>query len=271
MQHTLIAFIGAGNMTRAIILGLLNSGYPADHIIASNPSADKLDVLARLGVRTTHDNREAASAAAVVVLAVKPQLMAIASADFKDLDFSDKLLMSIAAGISLQRLQQLLPSAVAAIRVMPNTPSLLSAGMSGLFANAHCSEEYRTFAAELMQAVGEICWLQQESDINTVISASGSSPAYFFLFLEAMEQQLEEMGLDCQTARALIQQSMLGAAKMVIANPDMTLSALREQVTSKGGTTEAAIQVFRQYKLDSIISEAMRAAVARAQEMEALF
>ncbi|MDH3001664.1 pyrroline-5-carboxylate reductase [Chelonobacter oris] len=271
MQHKLIAFIGAGNMTQAIIHGLLNSGYPAGNIVASNPSPAKLERLAAWGVRTTHDNRAAAESAEMVVLAVKPQLMATACADIADLDFSRKLLLSIAAGISVQRLTQLLPSAVAVIRVMPNTPSLLSAGMAGLFANAACGQADRTFAADLMQAVGQICWLEQESDINTVIAASGSSPAYFFLFLEAMQQQIIKMGLDSRTARELIQQAMAGAAKMVIDNPQTDLSTLREQVTSKGGTTAAAIDVFQQHNLNEIIAKAMQAAVARAQEMETLF
>ncbi|MGV6988013.1 pyrroline-5-carboxylate reductase [Testudinibacter sp. P80/BLE/0925] len=271
MQHKLIAFIGAGNMTRAIIAGLLHSGYPAAKIIASNPSAAKLAALAELGVQTTQDNRVAAENAEVVVLAVKPQLMAAACADFAGVDFAQKLVISIAAGISLQRLSELLPSAVAAIRAMPNTPSLLAAGMTGLFANPHSSAADRTFAAELMQAVGNICWLENESDINSVIAASGSSPAYFFLFLEAMQSELVNMQLSPQTARALIQQAMLGAAQMVIENPQTDLATLRAQVTSKGGTTAAAIAVFEQRQLAQTVAQAMQAAVARAQEMERLF
>ncbi|MGR6980383.1 pyrroline-5-carboxylate reductase [Testudinibacter sp. P27/CKL/0425] len=271
MQQKLIAFIGAGNMSRAIILGLLNSGYPADKIIASNPSRAKLDALAQLGVQTTQDNQQAAAAADVVLLAVKPQLMASVCGELSGLDFSHKLVISIAAGISVARLQQLLPSAVALVRVMPNTPSLLSAGMAGLFANAECTAADRTFAAELMQAVGKICWLQQEKEINTVIAASGSSPAYFFLFLEAMQQEVVKMGLAPQQARELIQQAMLGAAQMVIANPDTELAELRQQVTSKGGTTAAAIAVFEQQQLAATVQAAMRAAVARAEEMESLF
>ncbi|SMB87704.1 pyrroline-5-carboxylate reductase [Pasteurella testudinis DSM 23072] len=271
MQQKLIAFIGAGNMTRAIISGLLHSGYPAQNLIASNPSNAKLAALAELGVRTFNDNRLAAEQAEVVVLAVKPQLMATACADFADLDFSGKLLISIAAGISVQRLSALLPSAQAIVRVMPNTPSLLSAGMAGLFANAKCGTEEKSFAADLMSAVGKICWLAQESDINSVIAASGSSPAYFFLFLEAMQQEAINMGLDATTARQLIQQAMLGAAQMVIENPQLELATLREQVTSKGGTTAAALQIFEQRQIKPIIAQAMQAAVRRAQEMESQF
>ncbi|TNH07184.1 pyrroline-5-carboxylate reductase [Testudinibacter sp. TR-2022] len=271
MQQKLIAFIGAGNMTRAIILGLLRSGYPAQKIIATNPSNGKLAALAELGVQTSHNNRFAVEQADVVVLAVKPQLMATACADFAGQDLSQKLLISIAAGISVKRLNALLPSATAIVRVMPNTPSLLSVGMAGLFANAKCGADDRTFAADLMRAVGEICWLQQESEINSVIAASGSSPAYFFLFLEAMQQQAINMGLAPATARQLSQQAMLGAAQMAIENPQLELATLREQVTSKGGTTAAALQVFAQHQLQQIVAEAMQAAVARAEEMESLF
>jgi pyrroline-5-carboxylate reductase len=154
---------------------------------------------------------------------------------------------------------------------MPNTPALVSKGMSGLFAADTVSTEDKQFAGELMQAVGEICWVEQESGINNVIAAAGSAPAYFFLFMEAMQKEAIAQGFDTDTARLLVQQSALGAAEMVVANPETELSTLREQVTSKGGTTAEALRTFNEHQLSDIVAKAMQAAVIRAEEMEKLF
>ena len=150
---------------------------------------------------------------------------------------------------------------------MPNTPSLVGKGMSGLFATDNVSEDDKDFAGDLMSAVGEICWVDEESGINNIIAAAGSAPAYFFLFMEAMQQEAMAQGFNKDTARLLIQQAALGAAEMVVANPELDLSTLREQVTSKGGTTAEALKTFNQHNLSDIVSKAMQAAVNRA-EME---
>jgi pyrroline-5-carboxylate reductase len=179
----------------------------------------------------------------------------------------NKLFVSIAAGIEVNRLQQMLKANHKIIRTMPNTPSALGRGMTGLFAKDDVSRCDRNFAGDLMQQIGEIAWVQNEPMMNVVIAAAGSSPAYFFLFLEAMQKQAEAMGLDHNTARLLIQQSMLGAAEMVCHNPHLELSELRTQVTSKGGTTAQAIASFQGQGLDSIVANAMQAAITRAEHM----
>ncbi|MFV0490032.1 MAG: pyrroline-5-carboxylate reductase, partial [Vibrio fluvialis] len=187
------------------------------------------------------------------------------------IDFSNKLVISIAAGVSVERLNAMLGSTLNLVRVMPNTPSLVNRGMAGLYASASVSEADKAFTAELMAAVGKVCWVEQESGINSVIAAAGSAPAYFFLFMEAMQAEAMAQGFDKETARLLVQQSALGAAEMVQANPDIELSTLREQVTSKGGTTAEAIRTFNEHQLTDIVAKAMRAAVSRAEEMEKLF
>lgn len=154
---------------------------------------------------------------------------------------------------------------------MPNTPALVSQGMSGLYAPHNVSQADKQFAADLMSAVGKVCWVEAESGINNVIAAAGSAPAYFFLFMEAMQAEAIKQGFDADTARLLVQQSALGAAEMVIANPETELSTLREQVTSKGGTTAEAIRTFNEHQLTDIVAKAMQAAVIRAEEMEKLF
>ncbi|MBV7388778.1 pyrroline-5-carboxylate reductase [Pasteurellaceae bacterium TAE3-ERU1] len=268
MKNTQIAFIGAGNMTNALISGLLRAGLSGEMIMASNPSLPKLTALSHLGVRTTQDNREAAAFGEVVVLAVKPQIMAQACQGLSALDFADKLVISIAAGMPISRLKQLLPTAQAIVRAMPNTPALVQAGMTGLFANAHCNALQKQLAQGLFEAVGRICWLAREEDINAVTAGSGSSPAYFFYVLEAMQTALLHMGLDEAQARTLIEQAIAGSAQMVIGNPQLSLSELRAQVTSKGGTTAAAIAQFEKCGLADIIEQGMAQAAARAREME---
>ncbi|HEY5715877.1 MAG TPA: pyrroline-5-carboxylate reductase, partial [Psychromonas sp.] len=170
-----------------------------------------------------------------------------------------------------QRLQSLLGENSPVIRAMPNTPSLLQKGMTGLFASTQVSQEDKAFAGELLSAVGEILWVKEETMINAVTAASGSSPAYFFLFMEAMQEKAMEMGFAPEQARLLVMQSALGSIEMVKQNPDITLSTLRENVTSKGGTTAAALRTFNELQLNETVAKAMQAAADRGAEMEKLF
>jgi pyrroline-5-carboxylate reductase len=273
MEHRRIAFIGAGNMSKSIISGLINNGYPPTHITASNPSTGKLVALkAEFAINTTQNNHQALEAADVIVLAVKPQLMEAVCADLAAANGLDnKLFISIAAGITVTRLQQMLGAKYALIRTMPNTPSALGKGMTGLYGDESIVQVDKDFASDLMQQVGEIAWVKTENMIDAVIAAAGSSPAYFFAFLEAMQTEAEHQGFDHQTARLLVQQAMLGAAAMVCDNPQLEISELRAQVTSKGGTTAKAVEQLHQGNLDALVAKAMRAAVIRAKEMSELF
>ena len=275
MQHKrTLAFIGAGNMSRSIIAGLIQAGYPAGRIIAANPSRPKLDELAdQFGIRITQNNAEAAREADVIVLAVKPQLMAaMLEALVAELgSLAGKLLISIAAGIKVERLQEMAGGHSRIIRTMPNTPSLLGLGMTGLYAPTGINQADRDFAEQMMQAVGKTLWVAQESGINGVIAAAGSAPAYFFLFMQGIAEEAEAMGFSPEQARLLVQQTALGAAAMVEQNPELSLQALREQVTSKGGTTAEAVKTFQEQGLKPLTARAMQAAVTRAAEMETLF
>lgn len=271
MQHKFITFVGGGNMAQAIVFGLLKRGYPAGNITVCDPSEEKRRLFTEKGVQVATDNVAAVSSAEVVVLAVKPQVLAEVCAPLSAVDFSDKFVISIAAGVSLARLTALLPTATSIVRVMPNTPALVGEGMAGLFAAKNTSENDRTFAQDLLAAVGKILWVDSEEQMHAVTAASGSSPAYFFQFLEAMQQGLIEMGLSAENARELVQQAMLGSAKMVVENPQVDLATLRQNVTSKGGTTAAALNVFNQRQFNDIVQQAMQACVARSKEMETLF
>ncbi|MDN3608965.1 pyrroline-5-carboxylate reductase [Vibrio ostreicida] len=271
MEHKKIAFIGAGNMVRAIVSGLVSDGYPAALITATAPSETRRRPLEQdFSILTSSDNFSSVQAADVVVLSVKPQMMEQVCKPLQSIDWSQKLVISIAAGINSQRVNEILAHPVDLVRVMPNTPSQLGLGMSGLFAPASVSEQHKHFAQSLMDSVGKTCWVKEEQAINNVIAAAGSAPAYFFLFMEAMQTEAIAQGFDEDTARLLVQQSALGAAHMVVSNPTTELSTLREQVTSKGGTTAEALRTFNQCQLSDIVAKAMQAAVARAEEMEKL-
>ena len=268
MHYRTLAFIGAGNMTRAIISGLVKEGYPADKIVASNPSRPKLDALqSDFGIRVTQDNLDACEQAEAVVLAVKPQMMEAVGKQLQQCELADKLFISIAAGLTVARLQEMLGEPVTLVRTMPNTPSALGLGMTGLYAESSVAADDKGFSEYVMEKVGKTLWVDEESGIDGVIAAAGSSPAYFFLFLEAMQKEAQSQGFTAEQARTMVSQAMLGAAEMVCHNPDLEISQLRAQVTSKGGTTAQAIAYFEQQQLDDIVSGAMKAAVARAKEM----
>ena len=274
MQHKTITFIGAGNMAGSIISGLVKGGYPAELICACAPSKHNTDKLAnKYGIKKSQNNVDAANLSDVVVLGVKPQMMAMVCQDMKDkgADFNNKLVISIAAGISVARLQSLLGDNTAIIRTMPNTPSLLQKGMAGLFASKQASEQDKSFANDLLGAVGETVWVDDEAMINAVIAASGSAPAYFFLFMESMQNKAIEMGFSKEQARLLVLQSALGSAEMVKQNAEIEISTLRENVTSKGGTTAQALNTFNTLSLSDTVSKAMQAAADRGAEMEKLF
>ncbi len=272
MEHKTIAFIGAGNMARSIISGLLKQGYPGHLITATARTDESLTKLkATCDVNTMLDNHKAAQQAEVIVLAVKPQMMRDVCEKLADIDFGDKLVITIAAGIKAQRYHEWLDDKLNLVRVMPNTPALVGLGMSGLYAESHLDAAYHTFAGEILAAVGEVCWVKNEEGINSITAVSGSAPAYFFRFMEAIQEEALALGFDKQTARLLVQQVALGSAQLVAHNPDTELSTLREQVTSKGGTTAEALRVFNEHALSEIVAKAMQAAIIRAEEMEKLF
>jgi pyrroline-5-carboxylate reductase len=264
-----ISFIGAGNMTKSIVEGLVANGYPADQIMASNPSLPKLDNLKRtLNINVTQNNADAIDFADVVVLSVKPQLMqGVCEGFLAQSSLAGKLVISIAAGITSDRLSEMLGGYAQVVRVMPNTPSSLGYGMSGIYAAKSVSEDDAEFTAFMMNHVGKTLIVKHENDINTVIAAAGSSPAYFFLIAQGMQEAAINMGLSASDARILVQQAMLGSAQMIIENPELPIETLRLNVTSKGGTTAQAVATLQKHEITHILSKAMQAAVTRAEQM----
>lgn len=269
-----IAFIGAGNMARAIIIGLVNSGVLPESIMVANPSEGKrLQLAKEFGVLQTSDNLKASEFADVVVLCVKPHFIADVCTQISHaIDIAGKLFISVAAGTTVEQIQTALTQNNATelapvVRVMPNTPSQLGLGMSGLYASKEVSKEQKASAEKLMTAVGKIIWLATENKINDIIAVAGSAPAYHFLFMEAMEKHAITLGFTAEESRMLVQQTALGAAQMVVHNTNDDISTLRANVTSKGGTTHAAIEQFKKEGLVDIVKNSMNAAIARAEEM----
>ena len=264
MNNLKIAFIGGGNMARSLISGLIKAGYDSNLISVSNRSEGKLIALNKdFGIKTSLDNYEIAKDADVIVLAVKPQFMAemLNQLTAKINNYGNRLIISLAAGVTVERI----------VRLMPNTPALIGYGVTGTFAAPDVNAEEKEFTNRILTAVGKVVWVEKESDINTVTAASGSSPAYFFLFMQYLIEHTKEMGLSEEQARTLVVETALGAAQMAIKNADVSLETLRAQVTSKGGTTFAAISKFEELNLKDSVSAAMDACVARAEEMQKLF
>lgn len=263
-----ITFIGAGNMASAIIGGLIESGAAPSDITATAPNESELAALKqRLGVNTQTDNNAAIEQADVVVLAVKPQIMHDVCDAMRDsVQQQAPLIISIAAGLDADTIDQWLGGGNALVRCMPNTPSLVGIGASGLYANAAVSDTQRTLATQLMEAVGIAEWVDDEHLLDAVTAVSGSAPAYFFLMFEAMEEAAVKLGLPAATARRLAIQTALGAATMAQTS-DKDPATLKQNVMSPGGTTERAIQHMEDAQLRTTIADAMQACADRAQAM----
>lgn len=267
LDNRRIGFIGAGNMAGSLIRGLLARDVPAGQIHASDIDADKLQQLADECGIMTGGIASLASAADVIMLSVKPQVMQVVCEQLAPhLSRPDCLIISIAAGIPVASLEQWLGEHRPIVRCMPNTPALVGEGASGLFANAHCSDRHRDLASAILDAVGISCWLQAEKDIDTVTALSGSGPAYFFLMMEAMEKAGIKLGLTADVARQLAIQTALGAGQLA-ASSDVPPDELRRRVTSPGGTTEQALLSFARDDFEAIVERAMSAAHSRAAEL----
>ncbi|MBB1474319.1 pyrroline-5-carboxylate reductase [Shewanella sp. SG41-3] len=272
MTQAKVCFIGAGNMTRSIISGLVKHGYPSDLIHATNPSKGKLDALQQdFSIHVSHDNNATAQAADVIVLSVKPQLMATVCEDLCSLDLTNKLIITIAAGIPASRYAVYFKQPIKLIRTMPNTPTQIGYGMTGIYADDSISAEHKAICETLMQSGGKVTWVDNEAELDQVIALAGSSPAYFFLFIESMIASGVNMGMAEDKARLLAEQAALGAAQMVIQNQQLSVTELRQNVMSKGGTTARAVETFQQGGLVELVDKAMTNCVARAQEMAKTF
>jgi len=272
-----LAFIGGGSMAGALIGGLIKRGVPAGHLVVADPSAEQRQRLVQsYGVNQTADNTEAVRGAEVVLLAVKPQQMrAVALGLAPQLNSlaqrdSRPLVISVAAGIPHAALARWFGPAVPVVRTMPNRPALNGFGATGLYAPPTVGAANRALAESIMAAVSATVWVEHESQMDTVTALSGSGPAYFFLFMEALQAAAHERGLPADIAHRLTLATAFGAAEMARHSTD-SLATLREQVTSQGGTTAAALAVLDAAGLRAIVAHAVAAADRRSAELAAEF
>ena len=267
-----LAFIGGGNMAAALIGGLVKCGVPGERVAVADPNQDQLHRLVRdFRIEAAADNVGAVQGAEVVIFAVKPQLLrGVALGVAPHMNAGRPLAISVAAGIPHAAIARWLGAQIAVIRTMPNRPALYGFGATGLFAPAAVGAPHRALAESIMAAVGATIWVQHESQMDTVTALSGSGPAYFFLFMEALEAAAHARGLPIDIAHRLTLQTAFGAAQMALESGE-SLAVLREQVTSKGGTTAAALEVLNAAGLHAIVAHAVAAADRRSAELAAEF
>lgn len=272
MTHEKLAFLGGGNMGRALIGGLLQKGTRPEHISVGEAYEPARAALAKdFGITATADNAAAIESASVVVLAVKPQdagnvLTLLAPV----VQRTRPVLVSICAGLRTSALAQWCGGNVTVVRAMPNRPALVGAGATGLYAAAHVTPAHRAKAEAIMRAVGEVVWVPTEDALDVVTALSGSGPAYFFLLAELMKQAAIDLGLPEDAAHRLAVATLHGSG-LLAHSGDGDLARLRAEVTSKGGTTEAALKVLNGADVRGIVARALEAATRRGGELSAQF
>ena len=273
-------FIGAGNMASSLVGGLINSGVEPANVAVTDPDSAACERASeRFGIRTSASLgnllEEFSSSPVGLVVAVKPHIVENVCLDFarefarldaKAQELMSPLIISVAAGVRATSMEAWLPQDTAIVRCMPNTPALLGLGATGLYANAATSDKHRQQAMSLLDAAGVALWVDREAMLDAVTAVSGSGPAYFFYLIEHMSAAGQALGLDAETAERLAIETAFGAASMARTR-ELPPATLRENVTSKGGTTAAALQVFDDEGTPAIIHKAMQAAHDRAVEI----
>jgi pyrroline-5-carboxylate reductase len=266
MNHQ-IGFIGGGNMAQAIIAGLLKSGRSSSDIFVSDPNPECRKALSAMGVTSFQDSSPVMAQADLVVLAVKPQIMDTVLAGLADSVKETQIIISIAAGFTIRSIRRQLNDAKnPVVRVMPNTPALIGEGMSALASDSELDSNIKDAVQKIFDACGQALWVPNEEAIDAVTAVSGSGPAYFFLMIENLINTGIRLGLSPDVARALVIQTAKGAAGMVELS-DVGPDVLRQRVTSPGGTTEAALNVFNEGDFADLVDRALIAARDRAGEL----
>jgi pyrroline-5-carboxylate reductase len=265
-----VAFIGGGNMARSLIGGLIARGMPAERIAVAEPVQTLRQSLADdFGVAVHAEASAAVAEATLWMMAVKPQVMReVCGSLAAAAQVARPLVVSIAAGITAEQLDRWLGGDRAIVRAMPNTPALLGAGVTGLFANAQVDLSGRAQAEELLSSAGKTVWVADEALMDAVTGVSGSGPAYVFLLAEAMETAALAQGLPAEAARTLVQETLLGASRMLTEAGEAP-AELRRRVTSPGGTTQAAIETFQAGGFEALVGQAIGAATRRGGELSA--
>jgi pyrroline-5-carboxylate reductase len=267
LREKRVAFIGCGNMGSALISATLRSGLISmDKVLVTDVRPERLNYIKeREGISTTEDNREAVERSEVIVLTVKPQVMGKVLSEIKNVVTGDKIIISIAAGITTGFIEETLGREVPVVRVMPNTPALVKTGASGISPGKYAGEEEETIAEQMMRGVGIVVKVPEQM-LDAVTALSGSGPAYIFYVIESLIEAGMEMGLSEDAARTLVGQTVLGAAIMVMETGESP-EVLRAKVASPGGTTEAALKYLEEKGFQKILIAAVKEAARRSKEL----
>jgi pyrroline-5-carboxylate reductase len=268
MTNRRLCILGAGNMGRALIGGLLRAGWRPEQLSVAESQAAAREAMARdFGIAATGDNAVAVAGASIVVLAVKPQdAAAVLQPLAATLAAVRPLLISVAAGVRIAALESWCGAGVPVMRAMPNRPARAGAGATGIYAPPAVEHDQRLAAERVLQAVGDVFWVRAEELLDVVTALSGSGPAYFFLLAELMAEAGAELGLESAMAHRLAAATLYGSG-LLARSDDGGLARLREEVTSAGGTTEAALRVFEAADLRATVRAALAAATQRGREL----
>jgi pyrroline-5-carboxylate reductase len=271
MTNRRLCILGAGNMGRALIGGLLRGGWRPEQLSAGDSeAAARAAVRREFGVAATDDNRVAVAGASIVVLAVKPQDAALVLQGLADaFAVTRPLLISVAAGVRVAALESWCGAGVAVMRAMPNRPARVGAGATGVYARPAIGEEQRAAAERVLQALGDVFWVEVEELLDVVTALSGSGPAYFFLLAELMAEAATQLGLESGMAHRLAAATLYGSG-LLARSGEGDLARLRQEVTSTGGTTEAALRTLEAADLRATVRAALAAATQRGRELAAV-
>ncbi len=263
-----IAFIGCGNMATSLVKGLLQSSYPAEKIWVTARNLARLQTMgAELGINIGENNLAVVAKVNVLILCVKPhQIKAVCAELTSALQVYQPLVISVAAGISMQSLRAWIGASIPVFRAMPNIPCAIGAGVTALLADCEASDQQKQSVASLFNRLGLVSFANDERLFNVMTAFSGSGPAYVFLFMEALQQAVINLGMDAQQANQMTKQLVWGAAKMAFSD-EQAIADLRKQVTSPGGSTEQAIREFQANGLQDIVAGAIKAACHRVNEI----
>lgn len=265
IQDIRIRFVGAGNMAASLMGGLINKGLTASQISASDPGPNQREYIEKqFQILTYDDNNAHFGMPDMVIIAVKPQIMKQVIKDVApSILRTNPLVVSVAAGITTKQIKRWLGAEMAVVRTMPNTPALIGHGAIGMFANPLVSAEQLQLTEQVMDAVGTSIWVTEEADIDAVTALSGSGPAYFFMFMQYLQQAGQKLGLSEANAALLAKKTAIGSALLAERSPE-SLQQLKDRVTSPNGTTAAALESFAENHIEQIIEQALAAANDRS-------
>lgn len=262
-----IAMIGGGNMATALIGSLFNSGHNIERIQVAEPAAEARQRLEQQWpVKCFETAAEAINEMDAIVLAVKPAVVPLVLEEIGNLVAAQQMIISIVAGIHSDQIVAQLGSAAAVVRTMPNTPALIGLGITGMYARNNCSDSQRAFAQSIMESAGEVVWLEEESMLDIVTAISGSGPAYFYYMIEALSKAGTRLGLSSEVASRLASHTAHGAGAMAVQS-NTEVAELRRRVSTKGGTTEAAVNQLKAGDFAKLVDSAVAAATRRSRQL----